>query len=132
MKIKISPDYIKNKPSLSDSTEYYNSGGRVSQKMKVWCDTFTPSTGNGHSVSISSAGFANIVSVNAIAIKNTGTSTSVPNVAIKSYSTTSVTLNIIEGNASLVNLLGSNVLLGPSTAFANTSGLKVCVTVTGY
>lgn len=124
--------FIKNKPSGSDSVSYYNKSGRIYQRMKEWTDTITPTIASGQTVDISSAGFTKILSIQACSIRNTTTVTSVPNVAIKSYSTTSVSLNIIEGNGSVITLLGSGVLLGASNQFANTSGLTVFIKVDGY
>lgn len=106
------------------------SGNPIKVTKKAYL-TVTPSTGNGHSVDITSCGFSNILSVNAIAVKNTSTATSVPNVAIKSVSTTAIVLNIIEGNSSLVTLLGSGVLLGVATLFANVTGLTIYLTIEG-
>lgn len=108
----------------------FNGSGQISI-TKRWMGVITPNTGNGYSVDISSAGFSNVMSVNAIAAKNTATTTSVPNISVKSYTTTAVVLNIIEGNSSLVSILGSGVLLGVSTQFANVSGLTVWVIVEG-
>lgn len=93
--------------------------------------TVSPLTGNGHAVDISGLGFNNIISVHATAIKNTATATSVPNVAIKSISTSSIVLNIVEGNSSLVTLLGSGVLLGVATLFATVTGLTINLTIEG-
>lgn len=114
-----------------DPIKYYNRSGLVSPITKIYNDTFNVNSASGSSVDITPAGFASIKSCNAVAIRNTATSTSCPNVAIKTMSTSAIVLNITEGNSSLVNVLGNNVLLGPSTAFANTSGLLVAVTVFG-
>lgn len=118
--------------TFPDSVIFYNAAGRVNQRMKVWSDVVTPSTANGYSVDISSAGFGTVVYVNAIPIRNTSTTTSVPNCAVKSISTTAIVFNIVEGNSSLVTLLGSGVLLGVSNQFANTSGLTLFVQVYGF
>ena len=115
-----------------DPIRFYNRNGQVLKAMRVFTDTITPSTANGYSLDISAAGFNTILSVNAIAVRNTATSTSVANVGVKTMSTTAVVFNSTEGNGSLINILGSNVLLGPSTAFAATSGLQLSVTIIGY
>lgn len=118
--------------TFPDSVQFFNSAGRVNQRIKVWSDVVTPSTANGYSVDISSASFGTVLYVNAIPIRNTATTTSVPNCAIKSISTTAVVFNIVEGNSSIVSILGSGVLLGVSNQFANTSGLTLYVQVYGY
>ncbi len=108
----------------------YNSSGVIPINKK-WYGLVSPSTGNGYSVDISSAGFTSVTSVMAIGIKNTATATSTPQVAVKSVSTTAVVLNITEASASVVTILGISVLSGPASIFANTSGLTVYVEVTG-
>jgi hypothetical protein len=118
--------------TFPDSVVFYNTAGRVNQRLKVWSDVVTPSTANGYSVDISSAGFATVLYANAMPIRNTATTTSVPNCAVKSITTTAVVFNIVEGNSSLVSLLGSGVLLGVSNQFANTTGLTLYVQVYGY
>lgn len=115
-----------------DPIKFYNRTGQVFKPMKVFCDTITPSTSNGYSLDISAAGFTSITSITACADRNTATSTSVPNVAIKSMSTSAIVFNSTEGNGSLINVLGNNVLLGPSTAFSSTSGLRLHVMIMGY
>lgn len=129
-------DSLLHKPTFPstfrDSVVYYNSLGPIVQKIRTWVGLLTPSTGNGQAVDISSAGFSTIVSVKALGFKNTATATSVPNVAVKSVSTTSVVLNITEGNANLTVIGIVSVLLGVSTQFANVTGLTVYLEVTGY
>lgn len=115
-----------------DPVKFYTRSGQVIKAIKVFSDTITPSTANGYSMDISAAGFNTVLCVNAIAVRNTATSTSVSNVGVKTMSTTAVVFNSTEGNSSLINILGSNVLLGPSTAFAATSGLQLSVTIIGY
>lgn len=110
-------------------TFYGTSGTKT--VTKIWSDVITPSTGDGAVISISSAGFTNIISVTAVGAKNTGTVTSSPNVSIKSFTTTSVILNITEGSTNIVNLLATSLLSGAPTVFANTSGLTVHITVYG-
>ena len=115
-----------------DPVFFYNRNGRVYKIMKVFSDTITPSTGNGYSLDISASGFTSIVSISAMAQRNTSTATSSPNVGVKSYTTSAIVFNMTEGNADLINILGSNVLLGPSTQFSSASGLLLHVTVVGY
>lgn len=122
---------ILNKPSIPTAITYYDSTGSTSSPTKIWRYKVTPTTGNGFSINISSAGFSSISSVSIISIKNTSTATSVPKVSIKSYTTSAIVVNIIEGNASTVNILSSLVSLGVSEQFANTTGLTLFVKVEG-
>ncbi len=111
---------------IPNELTHYNASGVLSV-TKRWIETVTPSTGNGYSIDISSAGFTNVLGVSIISIKNTSTPTSVPKVSIKSITSTAVVVNIIEGNATLQ--LG--LLLGTSEQFVNTSGLTLMVIVEG-
>jgi len=52
-------------------------------------------------------------------------------VSIKTKSTTAIVLNIIEGNPTTVNILGSLVSLGVTETFANVTGLTLEVCVQG-
>lgn len=124
--------WIPKGTTFPDSVQFFKSTGRINQRIKIWSDTLAASSASGMSVDISSASFTSILSVSAVAEQNTATATSVANVGIKSYSTTAVVLNMTTGNGSLINVLGNNVLLGPSTAFATTSGLRIHVTVMGF
>lgn len=111
---------------------YYNDSGILPAPVKKWIKIVTPSTGNGYSIDISSAGFTSIISCNVIAIKNNSTANLSPNVAIKSISNTAIVVNVVEGNAATVSILGINVLSGSPMVFANVSGLTLSVEVTGY
>lgn len=111
-----------------DSVTYYNASGKINQKIKVWSDSVTISNANGQTVDISSAGFTKIINIQALALKN---STTAPNVAIKGYTLSQVTLNVKEENLATVTLLGINVLSGSPLVFASGS-IKAFVQVTGY
>ncbi len=114
-----------------DPIKFYNRSGLSAPVSKIYIDTFNVSSSSGFSVDISGVGFTSVKGAHAVAMKNSATATSVPNVSVKTVSTSSVVFNLTEGNGSLVNVLGSNVLLGPSTSFASTSGLIVSVIVYG-
>ncbi len=122
---------VLNKPAIPAVISYFKTGGTQTTPTKKWIDVVTPNTGNGYSVDISSAGFSAILSYQVIAIRNTGTVSSVPNVAIKTVSTTAIVVNIIEQSTNLVTLLGVSVLSGLPTVFASTSGLSLMVIVEG-
>lgn len=87
---------------------------------RIFADTITPTTGNGFSIDISPAGFSTIPRVQILPMRNTATVTSVPNVAVKSITTTEVIVNITEGNPATVNILGNIVTLGSPTIFTPT------------
>lgn len=120
------------KPSYSPIMMYNSSGVIAREGMKMFCDSITPSTSNGYSINISAAGFTNVYSVQVIALRNTASATASPQVSIKSVSTSAIVVNITEANTSLVNILGSNVLLGDGLVFAgNVSGIRLWVQVIG-
>lgn len=110
---------------VNTGSSYYNSGGLISSNLKKWIGMVTPSTGNGYSIDISSAGFSAIECFSVVAIKNTGTLNSIPVSSVKSYSTTELIVNIIE--TQVINALGDNPVL-----FADTTGLTLSVEVCGY
>jgi len=87
---------------------------------RIFADTITCTTGNAFTIDISPAGFSTIPRVQITATRNTGTVTSVPNVAVKSVSTTAIICNITEGNSTTVNILGNIVTLGSPTQFLAT------------
>lgn len=126
------PNMAVNAGVQSDSVSFYSLSGRRSVNMKILVDTVSVTSSNGFTINYSAAGFSAIASISITPIKNTNTATSVPNVAIRNYSNTSVDLNFTEGNPNTVNVLGSLVGLGVSTAFASTTGLKVAIFAIGY
>jgi len=136
--VATSGDYgdLINKPSIptmfSDSVTFYNASGKINQKIKVWTGNVAPSTANGYSIDISSAGFSTIISANVIAVRNTSAAASSPNVSVKSKSTTALVVNIVEDNTATVSILGIGVLSGLPSVFANITGLTLDVVVFGY
>ena len=115
----------------ASAVSHFNAAGPISAPTKRWIATVSPSTANGYSIDISSASFSSILNVQIIAIRNTSTVTSSPNVSIKTISTSAIVVNVIEGNPTLINILGSNVPLGLSQVFASTTGLTLQVMVEG-
>jgi len=111
---------------------YYNASGAIAPPTKRWVGRVTPSTGNGYSIDISSAGFSIISNYNVIAVKNTAVANSSANVSIKSVSTSAIVVNIVEGNPATVSILGINVLSGNPLTFADVTGLTLSVIVEGY
>ena len=115
-----------------NTTKFYNHAGLLEKPVKVYTDTVSPNTANGYSIDISGAGFSSISSVGVNALLNTGTVASMPLVVIKSFSTTSVVVNILTQNNATVTILGINVLSGAPLQFAaSTSGIVLHVQVIG-
>lgn len=111
----------------------YNHTGQVLKQIKVWSDTLTPSTSNGQTIDISSAGFTSISSVGINPVLNTATIANMPIIAVKSVSTTSVVVNILTQNNAVVSILGINVLSGSPMVFdASLSGVQLAVQVIGF
>lgn len=118
-------------PNAYAPIRYYDRNGAVASVTKIYRDTFNVNSASGYTIDLTPAGFSSVKACHAVALKNSATATASPNVSIKTISTTQLVLNLTEGNGSLINILGSNVLLGPSTSFATTTGLLVSVTVYG-
>lgn len=118
----------------NSNTLNYNDSGLIAPATKIWSATVSPSTSNGYSIDISSSGFTTVLpgGISIVATRNTSTVTSVPNVAIKTISTTAVVVNITEANPNTTTILGIPVLSGAPNVFANTTGLSLEVTVKGY
>lgn len=122
------------------ATEHFNSypiffdknGQCTNGIIKIYADTSMPSTGNGFSIDISSAGFSSVKSVDVTAQNNTASVASMPIVIIKSYSTTAIVVNILSQNNSTTTILGITVLSGsPLQTIASTSGVVLHVRVVG-
>jgi len=116
-------------PGANNLYGYYNKNGAINQPMKIWCDT-VPVTSASQAIDISSAGFTKVLSIQVQPALNTSTVASMPIASIKSWSTSSVTVNFVQSNTSLVSVLGVQVVgLQSLQSFSNT----YChVTVTGY
>ncbi len=106
-------------------TQYFSPTGRIQKGYKVWDAIVTPTTATGMSVDISSAGFTSISTVELTAANNTTTVTSMPIVAIQTYSTTSVSFNLLTSNSGVLGILQG--LVGATSL----TGLTVHVHITG-
>lgn len=115
------PDLV-NKPTIPtmfpDSVQYYNSSGRIYNKIKKWVGRVAVTNASGQSVDISACGCSSILSIVATAEKNGTTSTASPNVSIKSYTTSAVTFNFTEANGEVISMGAVNVLSGLPLIFA--------------
>lgn len=115
---------IVSKEEYNSIPVFYNKVGQMQYtQVKIWADTVTP-TSNQYTIDISSAGFTQIISATVSAQNNTSTVGSMPEVDIKSVSTTQVVVNIMTSNTSLVSVLGFSVLSG--------SGLIAAPSVSGF
>lgn len=85
---------------------------------KIFSDTITPSTSNAFSIDISPAGFASPPRVQILPMKNTADPNLVPNIAIKSITSTEIVVNITSGNSNTTTILGISVLSGAPIIFA--------------
>lgn len=126
--------------TVPDSIQVYRlNGAVVNQKIKMLCDTITVTgSASGFTIDISALGFTQIFTHQVVAVRNTSSASASPNVSVKSWTNTSLVLNIVEDNTAtqnvLLNLVGglTSVLSGNPSVFANISGLKVAVLVIGY
>lgn len=113
---------------------FFDKNGQCnSNQIKIWGDTVVPTTANGYVVDYSSAGFSSIRKVTITPQLNTATVGSMPIAVIKSFSTTSCTVNILTQNSAVISILGINVLSGaPLILASSTTGMILHVQVTGY
>lgn len=111
----------------------YGPSGPITERMKTWEQMITPSASNGFIVDISSADFDQITNVQITVGRNTTTPTSVPNISIKSITTTQLILNITQPNSTTVNILGINVLSGAAAQWATSiSDITIHIKIEGY
>lgn len=108
----------------------YDRTGLISNRVKYYTDTLTPTTGSGQTIDISGAGFTKVLSVQAQVQTSTTVANDVPIVAVKDFTSTQVTLNIVQGNNTSVSVLGTSVL-GLRFHQASTTS-KIHILVIGY
>lgn len=113
---------------------FFDKNGQLTaNQVRVWGDTVVPTTANGYSINVSSAGFSTIKDVTITPQMNTATVGSMPIVVIKTVSTTAVVVNILTQNSAVVSILGINVLSGAPLQFAaSTTGIVLHVKCVGY
>lgn len=117
-------------------TQFYDATGNITASyfsdLKVWIGKVVPTTANGFTVDISSAGFTDIKTVTVLPMKNTASANDMPTVAIKTLTNTSLSLNIRQGNNATVQIAGMSVLSGLPMIFpADVSGITLYIRVTG-
>lgn len=129
----LASDWNKKPDAYQPYPKMYNRSGVLLRQMRIFCDTIIPTTGNGQTVDISAAGFSTICNAVVTAQKNTATLSDIPLVSVKNCTTTTLTVNIINPNMSLVTLLGSGVLLGGAVGFEGApTNVRLNVMVMGY
>lgn len=113
---------------------FYDKNGQINaNQIKIWGDTVTPTTANGYSIDISSAGLSVLKSVTVTPQFNTATIGSMPIVVIKSQSPTAIVVNILTQNSATITILGISVLSGAPLQFASSlSGMTLNVQAGGY
>lgn len=117
----------------SNPVFFDKNGQCTTNQIKIWGDTVVPTTSNGYTIDYSSAGFSSIRKISITPQLNTTTVGSMPLAIIKTFSTSSCTVNILTQNSAVVSIVGINVLSGLPLQFASsTSGIILHVQVTGY
>lgn len=113
---------------------YFNRNGEIEfpNGQKVFTDTLTPTMASGFAVDLTKAAFDTIQSVYLSCSRNTTDASAVAHAEVNTLTNSTLTLNITQGNSSVVSLLGVNVLSGAPQAMAtNLSNIRVFVTVRG-
>lgn len=118
------------KTEYNPVVSFFTSAGQIRQPTRVWDGIITPSTGNGQVIDISSAGFSSINSITITPANNTTSVTAMPLVAIKSYTSSQVVINILASNNQLVSVLGTTVT--PLVTATTLTGFSVHVRVDGW
>lgn len=113
----------------------FNRSGEIEWgATRIWSDTVYIANGNGASIDITSAGFTSVRNVQCQALRNTADSSLVPNVAVKSVSTSAVVFNVTRPQVNIVavGLIGLSIQVGSPIRFTNASdAVTLCIQVTG-
>jgi len=115
--------------SMLGRAKVFNHSGLVTIKpYKIYTDTVTATTGNGYSIDISAAGFTKVLAVQVQPEFSTTDANTVPSTAIKSWTNSAVTVNVVNQNRIFVSLLGLTI----STGLQFVNNIKLHVTAVGY
>jgi len=117
-------------PSEIDIKMSGTAGGANHNKIYIWSDIVTPTTGNGFTFSIAEAAFTTVTNIQLTPQLNTASVVNMPFLNIKSYTNTSVTVNILTSASTTVSLLGA-VVQGLTFA-TNLTGCTIHCRVEGY
>lgn len=113
---------------------YFNRNGMqlYPEGRKIFQDSFAVTSSNGFQVDLSKASFDSIKAVYLTTQRATNVATDVPRAEINTITNSMLTVNLVQGNGTTINLLGSLVQLGTSNTFATTpSNIRLFVTVIG-
>lgn len=110
-----------------------SSGALRMLPTKVYHVTVTPTVANGGTLDISGFGLTTVANIQVTAVRNTTVANDVPTVSVKSFTTTSITYNVIQGNNAVVAILGINVLSGSPNVFVPTpTDVTLYFQITGW
>jgi|ERR1700753_1413514 len=87
----------------------YDRNGIILKQIRIFTDTFAITSAT-QTFDISAAGFTSVKSVSVEAEGNTSTANNVPMALVKNWTTSSLTVNFVQGNSTAVSILGVNVL----------------------
>lgn len=92
----------------------------AANQIRIYDTVITnPPTASGFTVNYSHVGFTAAPTIMAIAERNTSTLSESPQISVKGRTTSSVSFNITQGNATLVTVLGLSVLQGTASVAAS-------------
>lgn len=106
-------------------------GGINNNNIRIYSKVFdlTGTNGSGYVLDITEAGFTTVTSVQMNPINNTASVATVPIISEKSRSPTSIVVNVLTANSTLVSSLLTNVV---GLVFAsNLAGMKIDLRVEG-
>jgi|ERR1700749_954443 len=113
-------------------TLYFNKSGQIKKQIRIWNDTLAVSTATP-TIDISSAGFTQIVDIQPQVIQNSASLTNFAWCNVKTYTNTSVSLNLAQQNNNTVTILSISVLSGsPIAAPTGFTGTFISLRVTGF
>lgn len=111
---------------------FYNRSGLIKRQMRIWNDTLS-ATSATPVIDISAAGFSQIVDIQPQIIQNSASLANFAWCNVKTYTNTSVSLNLAQQNNNTVTILSISVLSGsPIAAPTGFSGTFISLRVTGY
>lgn len=103
---------------------YFSRSGEMTRdNIRVFRDTITCNNGQGFAIDMSAAGFTLPPAITITPALNTVDSMEVPNVALKTLTSTTATVNVTQGNRAglvAVALIGLTVVSGPPQKFTRT------------
>ncbi len=117
------------KKDYNPQIKIYNSSGQLITVTKVFITRVAITSAAGQSVDLSPAGFTSVSIIHVSPENNTTTSTAMPQMSCKSFTTTSALINTLVAQNTVVSILGANVI--PFTAPVTLTGMYADVTAYG-